>query len=263
MIAFDVGTTFSGVSYAILEPGEVPKTMGVTRCAVSENLHPWNLKLTAIDTRYPGQEHVTGNTKIPSLLYYDRSGKLRAAGAEAESAQVEAEAEEEGWSKVELYVFFLYDPDNSFDFFTVITYEYLSFKLRLRPKTMHLETNGINFSPLPPGKSSEHVFGDFLRYLFVCTRRFIEDSHAAGDRLWRHVENNIHVVLSHPNGWEGPQQSRMRRAAIYAGLIPDTDEGKARIRFVTEGEASMHACIHNGLAHDVLQVRVLLPSVLK
>ena len=31
MLAFDVGTTFSGVSYAILEPNEVPKIHGVTR----------------------------------------------------------------------------------------------------------------------------------------------------------------------------------------------------------------------------------------
>ena len=31
-LAFDVGTTFSGVSYAILEPNEVPKIHGVTRC---------------------------------------------------------------------------------------------------------------------------------------------------------------------------------------------------------------------------------------
>ncbi len=27
-------------------------------------------------------------------------------------------------------------------------------------------------------------------------------------------------VLSHPNGWEGTQQSQMRSAAILAGLIP-------------------------------------------
>lgn len=32
VLALDVGTTFSGVSYAILEPGEVPKIHGVTRC---------------------------------------------------------------------------------------------------------------------------------------------------------------------------------------------------------------------------------------
>jgi hypothetical protein len=31
VIAIDVGTTFSGVSYAILEPGEIPKIHGVTR----------------------------------------------------------------------------------------------------------------------------------------------------------------------------------------------------------------------------------------
>lgn len=31
VIALDVGTTFSGVSYAILEPGEVPKIHGLTR----------------------------------------------------------------------------------------------------------------------------------------------------------------------------------------------------------------------------------------
>jgi hypothetical protein len=32
VLAFDVGTTFSGVSYAILEPNEIPKIHGVTRC---------------------------------------------------------------------------------------------------------------------------------------------------------------------------------------------------------------------------------------
>lgn len=37
VLALDVGTTFSGVSYAILEPGEVPKIHGVTRC-VFQNL---------------------------------------------------------------------------------------------------------------------------------------------------------------------------------------------------------------------------------
>jgi hypothetical protein len=33
VIALDIGTTFSGVSYAILEPGDVPKIHGVTRYA--------------------------------------------------------------------------------------------------------------------------------------------------------------------------------------------------------------------------------------
>ncbi|TDL19908.1 hypothetical protein BD410DRAFT_815768 [Rickenella mellea] len=207
-VAIDVGTTFSGVSYAILEPGEVPKIHGVTR--------------------FPGQEHVAGNSKIPSIIYYDTSGNVKAAGAEADSALVESDAEDEGWLRVEL------------------------FKLRLRPRAMKLEMNGMKLSPVPKSKSAEDIFGDFLRYLFECTKRFIEDTHANGAALWSAVEKDIQFVLSHPNGWEGAQQSKMRRSAIIGGLIPDTDEGKSRIRFVTEGEASLHACVLNGLAADHL-----------
>lgn len=31
IIAFDVGTTFSGIAYSLLDPGEVPQVHGVTR----------------------------------------------------------------------------------------------------------------------------------------------------------------------------------------------------------------------------------------
>jgi molecular chaperone DnaK (HSP70) len=88
VLALDVGTTFSGVSYAILEPNEVPKIHGVTR--------------------FPGQEHVAGNSKIPSIMYYDKRGRLMAAGAEAENASIISQADDEGWTKAELYVC-LYD----------------------------------------------------------------------------------------------------------------------------------------------------------
>ena len=119
---------------------------------------------------------------------------------------------------------------------------------------MKLKMNGMRLAALPHGKTAVDVFGDFLSYLFRCTRSFIIDTHANGHGLWNAVEPNIQFVLSHPNGWEGAQQYKMRRAAVYGGLIPDTDEGRSRIRFVTEGEASLHACVLNGLAQDVLSV---------
>ncbi|KAI0264453.1 hypothetical protein BC834DRAFT_924658 [Gloeopeniophorella convolvens] len=208
VLAFDVGTTFSGVSYAILEPGEIPQIHGVTR--------------------FPGQEHVAGSYKIPTLMYYDPEGVMKVAGAEADSTAIMDLAEDEGWIKAEL------------------------FKLRLRPQTMKLKMNGMRLPPLPKGKSAVHVFGDFLGYLFRCTKNFIVDTHAGGAALWRAVEDDLQVVLSHPNGWEGAQQTKMRRAAVHGGLIPDSDAGKARIRFVTEGEASLHACVLNGLAKEML-----------
>ena len=119
---------------------------------------------------------------------------------------------------------------------------------------MKLNMNGMRLPSLPIGRTAVDVFGDFLGYLFRCTRTFIIDTHANGKALWTSVERELQFVLSHPNGWEGAQQSRMRRAAISGGLIPNTDEGKSRIRFVTEGEASMHACILSGLAADMLAV---------
>jgi len=67
-----------------------------------------------------------------------------------------------------------------------------------------------------------------------------------GASFWGSVEDNIQFVLSHPNGWEGAQQSQMRRAAIQAGLISDSWEDYGRIQFVTEGEASLHYCLNNG-----------------
>lgn len=139
----------------------------------------------------------------------------------------------------------------------ILTLLLASFKLRLRPKSMKLKMNGMRLSPLPRHKTSVDVFGDFLAYLFRCTKSFIIDTHANGQTLWHHIETSIEFVLSHPNGWEGAQQTKMRRAAVYGGLIPDTDEGRARIRFVTEGEASLHACVQSGLAADVLSVCIL------
>ena len=100
VLAFDVGTTFSGISYAFLNPGEIPKIQGVTRYV------PFMFDFSPLQcfffSRYPGQEHVTGNTKIPSILYYDSEGVVTAAGAEAEGASIEATAEDKEWTKVEL-----------------------------------------------------------------------------------------------------------------------------------------------------------------
>ena len=63
-------------------------------------------------------------------------------------------------------------------------------------------------------------------------------------------------MLSHPNGWEGAQQTQMRKAAALAGLIPDNQGGYDRIAFVTEGEASLHFSIRNGLPSSALKVRI-------
>jgi hypothetical protein len=97
---------------------------------------------------------------------------------------------------------------------------------------------------------------NFLAYLFECAATFIQDTHANGRDLWNSVRNEIDFVLSHPNGWEGFQQTQMREAIVKAGLIPDTSKGHARVSFVTEGEASLHFSIENGLPPKALEVNI-------
>ena len=124
---------------------------------------------------------------------------------------------------------------------------------------------------LPRDKTVDDVLGDYFEYLNQAIQGHIETKHVQGNELWREVKNDSIYVLrsvspsttqitllnccSHPNGWDGSQQTHMRRAAILGGLIPDTAEGGSRIRFVSEGEASFHWCVESGLASRTLSVR--------
>ncbi|KAF8160149.1 hypothetical protein K438DRAFT_1921672 [Mycena galopus ATCC 62051] len=210
VLGIDIGTTYAGMSYCLLEPGRVPEILPITR--------------------FPAQDHVGADSKVPSVIYYDQSGMARACGPEALHESVVEQAEEAGWKKAEW------------------------FKLHLRPTTD--TSSPANCIPaLPAKKSALDVFADFLRYLFQCAKTYIVDHYDNGSALWIGVEDSMVFVLTHPNGWEGEQQAKMRTAAIIAGLIPSTGSGSSeRVHFVTEGEASLHFCIMNGLATDALRL---------
>ena len=63
------------------------------------------------------------------------------------------------------------------------------------------------------------------------------------------MPDQFDFVLSHPNEWEGIQQSEMCRAEVLADIIPDTTaglSGHSRLSFVIEGEASLHFSIQYG-----------------
>ena len=128
------------------------------------------------------------------------------------------------------------------------------FKLHLRSKVGAGRSVGSDLIPLPFDKTVVEVFADFLRYLLECASSYIQDTHANGPDLWNSVKSDIDFVLSHPNGWEGEQQSEIRRAAVLAELIPDNESGHSRISFVTEGEASLHYSVENGLPAGAMKV---------
>ncbi|PFH47736.1 hypothetical protein AMATHDRAFT_6473 [Amanita thiersii Skay4041] len=200
VISIDVGTTYSGVSYAVLDPGQPSQIQSVTQ--------------------YPGQDHIGGDSKIQSVVMYDRDDKVVAVGAETDKQVFPELGEIEGLQTAAW------------------------FKLHFRPPHLEREHQSEvgNLPPLPKNKTAIQVFADMLAYLFKSTKQYICERQ--GEPLWNSLESSIDFVLSHPNGWEGKQQAEMRHAAVVAGLVPNEYEGQKRISFVTEGEASLHFCLN-------------------
>ena len=107
---------------------------------------------------------------------------------------------------------------------------------------------------LPKGKTIVDIFSDFMRYLFDSTKALFLSSDKLGEHRWNSVSDDIELVLTHPNGWGGPQQSKLRTAAVQANIVPDTSEGHNRVHFVTEGEASFHFCAAHTQEGEKLKV---------
>ena len=131
---------------------------------------------------------------------------------------------------------------------------YDRFKLHLRPNTALTREITQKLPPLPPRKKVVDILADFLRYMYACARTYIEEFHANGTDLWTSVEDKIQFILTHPNGWEGIQQTQFRGACARAGMIPDTAAGRSQVTFVTEGEASLHFAIKHGLPVQATEV---------
>ena len=148
-------------------------------------------------------------------------------------------AEDEHWVKAEWYVL---------NFSLAVRFHSKTrFKLHFRYRVGAGNQVANEIPPLPLNKTIVEVFADFLSYLLECASRYIQETHASGANLWASVKDEIDFVLSHPNAWAGPQQVKMRKAAILAKLVPDTAAGHARLSLVTEGEANLHFSLQNGL----------------
>ncbi|KAJ3574827.1 hypothetical protein NP233_g1509 [Leucocoprinus birnbaumii] len=123
------------------------------------------------------------------------------------------------------------------------------FKLHLRPKTKEFATGATQLPNLPLSKSAVDVLADYLKHLNDCAKQYIQEREPTFTDIWDGKE--INYILSHPNGWEGPQQTLMKQAAEKAGLI--TPGGRNKITFLTEGEASLNRCIQKGLMSESIR----------
>jgi hypothetical protein len=92
---------------------------------------------------------------------------------------------------------------------------------------------------LPHNVTLTQVYTDLMRYLFQGARTFFQDATPGGARIWERLEDRIVIVLCTPNAWDISQQNFLRCAAVKAGLVKES-EAESLVKFVTEGEASVH-----------------------
>jgi hypothetical protein len=113
--------------------------------------------------------------------------------------------------------------------------------------------NVTNCEALPPGVAVETIYNDFLQYLLKNTRAFFETRTPNGTTIWQQLIDSAEFVIAHPNAWGLREQHVLRRAAIGADYAPIT-QADSRVRFVSEGEASVHFCIVHGNLATKLKV---------
>ncbi|KAJ1303479.1 hypothetical protein OPQ81_011666 [Rhizoctonia solani] len=207
ILGIDIGTTQSAVAFAYLYPGG------------PQSLH----RVTA----WPGQEAQKGESKIPTLVYYDTDKKAVSFGAEALKPEIAEKAEDEEWQLAR------------------------HFKLHLHPDAMKHRHN-LRAQPLPAGVDLLTIYTDFMVYLLKHTKEFFESRIIDGQKVWADHHKDMTIVLAHPNGWGVKEQNFLRQAAIAANYVPSS-KAISQIRFVSEAEASVHFCMFHGDLHNRLK----------
>jgi hypothetical protein len=183
-------------------------------------------------SRWPGQEAQKGESKIPSLVWYDSFKKPASFGEEGRTPQVEEEAREHQWELAKY------------------------FKLHLHPAELRAN-HDLKVEPLPFGVTIERVYADFIGYLFRHTESFFKEFTLDGKTIWDNLSASIEFVFAHPNAWGLKEQTVLQNAAVRAGLVTNASVAEGRIHFVTEAEASVHfVWLNADLGHN-LTVRLL------
>ncbi|KAM6502894.1 hypothetical protein JOM56_002871 [Amanita muscaria] len=94
VLSFDIGTSYSGISYSILDP------------RISEH------EVVRRVDNFQAQEG-SNSTRTPTVLWYNSQGSCRSVGDAAVTRGVERQAEERDWTKVERMKLYVHHGDSS------------------------------------------------------------------------------------------------------------------------------------------------------
>ncbi|KAG9054865.1 hypothetical protein FS842_003929 [Serendipita sp. 407] len=202
IVAIDLGTTHTAVSFAHAYPGSEVDVRMVTR--------------------WKGQPEAAGDSKIPTIVAYEQ-GEAIGCGAEAREYIGDEAYEVSRWFKLHLH------PDS------------MKISDRPPAYDSDANTSpSMEIPPLPSNVNLTKVYSDFMRYVFLGFRTFFQETTPNGIAIWERLSSSIVIVLTIPNGWDTRQQGFLKEAAQEAGMVQSGEDAELRIEFVTEGEASVH-----------------------
>jgi len=117
----------------------------------------------------------------------------------------------------------------------------------------------ISSPDLLDGIPLSQIYSDYMAYLLV-HRNFFQERVIDVTTAWTNHFDSVDTIITHPNGWGIHEQVFLRKAAIAAGF--PNENPTARIRFVTEAEASVHYYLSRADADsNWLKVCVFLAKV--
>ncbi|KAJ3570743.1 hypothetical protein NP233_g4201 [Leucocoprinus birnbaumii] len=193
VISIDIGTTCSAASLCYLKPQR-----------------PINLEIVS---GWPGQTSEQEH-KVPSVIYYDQTGKVVGWGAETTNPVFRDRALKEDWVRVEWLALHWYHDsilmNGRFAF---------RFKLSLKPPHTSTDMEDHNIPKLPSFLKGQKIYSDFLAHMFRHIKEYFSKHHAGGNALWEKLLPTADMVFTVPSGWELKQQYEIRRAAVHAGFM--------------------------------------------
>lgn len=133
-------------------------------------------------------------------------------------------------------------------------------QLHVHPRSMEDPTHTQDILPqLPPHIQLGTIYSNLLQYLFEHARKYYNEKPGAKP-VWERLKDRISFVFTVPNGWDIPEQHFLRKAAINAGLVTETD-AEQLLDYITEGEASVHFSLANSMCEDWLRKDMLFAVV--
>ncbi|KAL8277738.1 hypothetical protein RQP46_009860 [Phenoliferia psychrophenolica] len=224
VLCIDVGTTQTGCSIIRYDPGMAPTIRVVNR--------------------YPGDP---ASSKIPTRMYYDKTGTPRAYGSEVFDEVVVAQAEEEDWELAAFWKLHLH-PEG------LNPPEYTASETLTEEFELVGSNSKFDMSPLPKNVALGTIYRDWFTWLVKAAQKFYEDTNADGKLLWEKLSGKLEFVVAHPNGYGLAEQTVLRKALEDASIIEANDEaGAKRLLFVTEAECSVYFGLEHS-PHDWLKI---------